>query len=77
MCVFARACLRLLCRCTHTHTYTHTHTHTHTHTVVDNEMHYGWEETTELALALLLKTALGKSGKGAEGVWGEGDMGGG
>jgi len=31
-------------------------------------MHYGWEETTEMALTLLLKTALGKSGKGAEGV---------
>ncbi len=46
----------------------HTQTRTHTHTVVDSEMHYGWEETTEMALTLLLKTALGKSGKGAEGV---------
>ena len=31
--------------------------------VVDCEMLHGWEETTEMALALLLKTALGK-GKG-------------
>ena len=40
-------------------------------------MHYGWEETTEMALALLLKTALSKSSKGAEGVLARGDWGGG
>jgi len=35
--------------------------------VVDCEMHHGWEETTEMALGLLLKTALGKGGGKGEG----------